>query len=104
MIETVRCVRLKKQLSIHYVTEHGKPDSNTPIDEIKVWFALTIKNRQMKETVEHRVDIVAAPHMRGTFIYNPSRACLRLFNLFHADCLSRKPLLTDPLQRQAAFI
>jgi len=58
---------LKKQLNIEYVTERGKPDSNTPIDEINAWFALTIKNRQMEETVEHRVDIVAASYMMGTY-------------------------------------
>lgn len=68
---------MKKQLSIEYVTEHGKPDSSTPIDEINAWFALTIKNRPMEETVEHRVDIVAVPYMLGTyklFICSPSRA------------------------------
>jgi hypothetical protein len=38
-------------------------------DEINAWFALTMKNLKMKDTVEYRVDIVAAPNMRGIYIY-----------------------------------
>ena len=49
----------------------------------------------MEETVEHRVDVVAAPYIRGTFIFlvvylNPKPCLLRLFNRFHAGFLSRK--------------
>jgi hypothetical protein len=52
---------------MEYLAEHGKSDSSIPIDEINARFVLTIKNRQMEETVEHRVDIVAAPYMMGTY-------------------------------------
>jgi len=53
-------LRLKKQFSIE------DNQMTTLEDEINSWFPVRIKKQWIRQAVEQRVDIMAAPRMQGT--------------------------------------